>query len=283
MTLNHTQPESLAPLLAFLDAQRLSDFSAYHPAVLRRRLQVRLRLLALPDFAAYQAYLGEHPEEIAQLLEALSITVSHFFRNPLTFALLRERIIPSLIDAAGPAGARVWCAGCGQGEEAYSLAILIHDHCRNEGLTTPALILATDLDREALSRAQRGWYRSEALAEVTKGYLDRYFAAEGDGYQLVPTVRALVRFVHHDLTSNTPPPEGIFADYQLILCRNVLIYFQREHGSLVQQQLAAQLRPGGWLVLGEAESLAAALGHRLREVWPGTHIFKKGEGKWLTG
>lgn len=270
-----TQPESLAPLLAFLAAQRLSDFSAYQPNLLRRRLQVRLRLLGLPDLTAYQAYLGENPDEIAQLLEALSISVSHFFRNPLTFALLRERIIPALIDAADPAGVRIWCAGCGQGEEAYSLALLIHDYCGNEGITPPVLILASDIDRAALVRGQRGWYRPEALAEVSKGYLDRYFTDEGEGYQVVAPVRELVRFIHHDLTSNTPPPEGIFADYQLILCRNVLIYFNRAHGSLVQQQLAAQLTPGGWLVLGEAESLATALGGSLRELMPTTHIFRK--------
>lgn len=275
MTFNHTQPESLAPLLTFLSAQHLSDFGAYHPAMLRRRLQVRLRRLSLPDLRAYQVYLAEHPAEIALLLEALSITVSHFFRNPLTFALLRERIIPALIDTAGPAGVRIWCAGCGQGEEAYSLAILIHDYCRNEGITVPVLILASDFDRAALSRAQRGWYRPEALDEVGRGYFDRYFSAEGQGYQLAPPVRAMVCFVHHDLTCTTPPPEGIFADYQLILCRNVLIYFQRERGSLVQQRLAAQLTPGGWLVLGEAESLAAALEDRLREVMPGSHIFRK--------
>lgn len=275
MTLNHTQPESLAPLLATLAAQHLSDFGAYHPAVLRRRLQVRLRMLALPDFGAYQAYLAEHPDEITQLLEALSITVSHFFRNPLTFALLQERLIPALIDDAGPVGVRIWCAGCGQGEEAYSLAILIHDYCRQEGIVTPVLILASDIDRAALGRAQQGWYRPEALAEVTKGYFDRYFSAEGEGYQVAPPVRALVRFVPHDLTSGTSPPEGVFADYQLILCRNVLIYFNREAGGLVQQQLAAQLSPGGWLVLGEAESLTPALGRSLREVQPGTHIFRK--------
>ncbi len=275
MALNHTLLESLEPLLAFLAARRLFDFSAYHPAMLRRRIQLRQRMLSLPDISAYQAYLGEHPDEIDRLLEALSITVSHFFRNRLTFALLQERIIPALVTAAGGEGVRIWCAGCGQGEEAYSMAILVHDYCRKEGGTAPVMILATDIDREALIWAQRGWYRPEALDEVNKRYLDRYFSAAGGGYQVATTVRALVSFVHHDLTSGTAPPEGIFSDYQLICCRNVLIYFKREQGGLVQQQLAAQLRPGGWLVLGEAETIAAALGNSLREVIPGTHIFRK--------
>jgi len=275
MTLNHTQPESLDPLLAFLAARRLIDFGAYSPAMLRRRLQLRLRMLSLPDLSAYQAYLGEHPEEIDRLLEVLSITVSHFFRNGLPFALLRERIIPALIAAAGSEGVRIWCAGCGQGEEAYSLAILVYDYCQQEGISPPVMILATDIDREAVRRAQRGWYRAEALDEVGKRFLDRYFTVDGDGYQLAAAVRALVTFAHHDLTCGTAPQAGIFSDYQLICCRNVLIYFKRERGSLVQQQLAAQLRPGGWLVLGEAETIAPALGDSLGEVAPGSHIFRK--------
>ncbi|NTV14102.1 MAG: protein-glutamate O-methyltransferase CheR [Desulfobulbaceae bacterium] len=275
MTTNHNQSESLTPLLAFLGSQRLIDFGAYLPSMLQRRIWLRLRRLALTNLGAYQAYLVEHPEEISRLFDSLSITVSHFFRNPLTFALLRERIVPALIARAGGEGVRIWCAGCGQGEEAYSLAILIHDYCRNEGISVPVVILASDIDREALARAQRGWYRPEVMEEVTKGYLDRYFRPDGEGYQLVAPIRSLVTFVHHDLTSATPPPEGIFSDYQLILCRNVLIYFNRERGGLVQQQLAGQLRAGGWLVLGEAEGVDAALGGTLREVLPESHIFRK--------
>lgn len=278
MIVEHAQPESLTPLLAFLAARRLIDLDAYHPAMLRRRIQLQLRRLSLPDLNAYHAYLGEHPDEIDRLLEAMSITVSHFFRNRLTFALLQERIIPALISAAGKEGVRIWCAGCGQGEEAYSMAILVHDYCQQEGITPPVMILATDIDREAISWARRGWYRPEALNEVNKRYLDRYFIPAGDGYQLTSMVRALVTVAHHDLTSGTTPPEGVFSDYQLICCRNVLIYFKPERSSLIQQQMAAQLRPGGWLVLGEAESIAPALGNSLAEVMPGSHIFRK-EGR----
>jgi len=281
--MKHTQPAILDPLLAFLSGRRLIDFGAYHPSMLCRRIQLRLQMLALPDISAYQAYLDEHPDEIDRLIEALSITVSHFFRNRLTFALLLERIIPALIGAAGDKGVRIWCAGCGQGEEAYSMAILVHDYCQNEGIATPMMIMATDIDQAALDWARRGWYRPEELAEVGKRYLDRYFVADGDGYQVTAAIRALVTFARHDLTSGTAPPEGVFSDYHLILCRNVLIYFKREHCAVVQQQLAAQLRPGGWLVLGEAETIAVALANSLREVMPGTHIFWKKGGKWLTG
>lgn len=278
MAMNNTQAESLEPLLAVLASRRLIDFDAYHPAMLRRRLQLRLRMLSLPDFSAYHAYLNEHPEEIDRLLEAMSITVSCFFRNRLTFALLRERIIPALISAAGDEGVRIWCAGCGQGEEAYSMAILTHDYCQQEGISKPVLILATDIDREALTWAQRGWYPSETLDEVSKRHFEQYFTASGNGYQLAAVVRGLVTFAHHDLTSGTLPPEGIFSDYQLILCRNVLIYFKPERSSVVQRQLAAHLKFGGWLVLGEAETIVPTLGNSLEEVMPGTHIFRK-EGR----
>ena len=275
MAANHTQSENLLPLIAFLGRQRLIDFDAYLPSMLQRRIRLRLESLALPDFGAYHAYLIEHPEEISRLFDSLSITVSHFFRNHLTFAVLREQIIPALIAAAGDEGVRIWCAGCGQGEEAYSIAILIYDYCRREGLSPSVLLLASDIDREALTRAQRGWYQPELLDEVTTGVLDRYFSPDGEGYQLAAPVRELVTFVHHDLTCGTPPREGIFSDYQLILCRNVLIYFNRERGSMLQKQLATQLRPGGWLVLGEAEGISTALGNTLCEVMPDSHIYRK--------
>jgi chemotaxis methyl-accepting protein methylase len=279
MPLHHTQAESLGPILDFLAARRLLDFGAYHPAMLLRRLHLRLRTLSLPDLGAYHAFLVAHPDEINRLLEAMSITVSHFFRNRLTFALLRERVVPALIADAGGEGVRIWCAGCGQGEEAYSMAILIHDYCQGEGISAPVTILATDIDQAALSWAQRGWYWPEALEEISKRDLDRYFAAVGDGYQLAEAVRARVTFARHDLTCGTAPPEGVFSDYQLICCRNVLIYFTRERGALIQQQLASQLRPGGWLVLGEAETIALALGNTLVEVMPGSHIFRKEGGE----
>lgn len=275
MAANHHPPDALPRLLDLLATHRLIDFSAYNPAMLRRRIQLRLAACDQADIAAYLLYLGDHPAEIDRLCDTLTITVSHFFRNTLTFALLRERIIPELLVASRHGGVRIWCAGCAQGEEAYSIAILLHDCCQREARPPAVMIIATDIDRQALAWGARGWYRPEALHETRKGDLDRYFVPDGEGYRVTDEVRSMVKFIWHDLASDTAPREGVFSDYQLILCRNVLIYFTRERGGLAQQQMAARLSPGGWLVLGEAETIASSLAGRLAEVMPGTHIFRK--------
>lgn len=274
---SHHESEDFRRLLDFLADQRLLDFSAYTPDMLRRQLAGRLVACELPDYGAYRDFLVGHPDEVDRLAESLAITVSHFFRNPLTFALLGERIIPALFARADAGGLRVWCAGCGQGEEAYSLAMCIDNHRRREKLHTPVLVLATDINQPSLEWAAQGWYRAEALEEVRKRDLEHHFVPERGGYRISEAIRSLVTFARHDVTSALAPAAGIFADYQLILCRNVLIYFSLAHNTRTQEQLVARLSPGGYLVRGEAEAVAPSLTEIMQEVLPGSHIFRKQE------
>lgn len=117
--------------------------------------------------------------------------------------------------------------------------------------------------------------QGEALAEVRKQYLDTYFVADRDGYRLRDDIRALVTFARHDVTTCRPPREGIFSNYHLVLCRNTLIYFNRDLGERVMTSLARCLTPGGCLLLGEAEALPATLARDLREIVPRSRIYRK--------
>jgi chemotaxis methyl-accepting protein methylase len=266
----------LSGILDVLHVQRAMDFSGYKPGTLMRRIDLRLLSTGTPDYAAYRRYLSEHPAEIDLLLDALTITVSHFFRNPLVFEVLYELVIPSLVELNPPGGLRVWCAGCARGEEAYSLAMLVNEVGFRETPKRPVYILASDIDRSALACAAQGYFQDDALAEVKKHYLDTYFYPDGDRYRVTDELRSMVTFVRHDVTTCSAPKEGVFSDYHLILCRNTLIYFNHGLGEKVVTSLARCLTPGGYLVLGEAETLPAALLREFRETFPRTRIYRKG-------
>ena len=255
--------------------KRAIDFSAYKPGTIKRRIALRLLDTGMPDYNAYSRHLSADPVEIDRLLDALTINVSRFFRNPLVFEILKEFILPELIDAAPTGGLRIWCAGCARGEEAYSIAILLKEISAAITATVPAFILATDIDRSALAFAASASYRDEALTEVKKAVLEKYFVAENNGYRLTEEIRSMVTFAWHDLTTSQPPKEGIFSNYHLILCRNTLIYFNRELGERTMEFLSGVLAAGGCLVLGEAEAIPSRLHRGLREAIPRTRIFRK--------
>lgn len=266
----------LGNILDVLQEQRAIDFHSFKSATLGRRIKLRLFSTGMPDYKAYGRYLAEHPDEIDLLLNALSVTVSHFFRNPLVFEVLREFVVPELIASAPAGGLRIWCAGCGRGEEAYSIAILLRESCSRATLHFPVNILATDIDRQALAHAARGEYRGEALAEVKKQYLDTFFSTQsGELYRINDDIRSLIHFAYHNVTTCRSPREVVFNDCHLIFCRNVLIYYDGERGGKVVSFLARSLSPGGFLVLGEAETIPAILAPEFREVIPRTRIYRK--------
>jgi chemotaxis methyl-accepting protein methylase len=198
------------------------------------------------------------------LIDSIAINVSCFFRNPVLFELLGQRVLPEIIDRklrGGRREIRVWSAGCASGEEAYSLAILLCEALGPDGADWQCLLFATDVDRRVLTVAEEGVYSREKLADCKLGLVDRYFTRRGERYQLDPEVRSLVRLSWDDLTSPTrvSPPQSIFGSFDLVACRNVLIYFSPEAQQRIQERLVRSLAPGGYLVLGEAEHLAEGL------------------------
>ena len=242
----------LLALLAQLREQTGMDFSHYKRPTILRRLQRRMVAIGTRQLADYAAYLAQHPEEGAHLVASFLINVTEFFRDPAFYAALRERILPELITYARTQGnvLRIWSAGCATGEEAYSLAILVAEALGDELSRFAVQIFATDLDEDALTFARRGIYPAAALVSVPEDLRARAFTLLLDGsYEIAPRLRALVTFGQHDLGQRAPFPR-----IDLVLCRNVLIYFTLELQRRALQLFAFALREGGYLALGKAET-----------------------------
>ena len=232
-----------------VERERGLVLSSYKQPCLRRRLAVRMRARGVHTYAAYATVLDRTPEEYDLLLDALTINVTKFFRNPETFALLRERVVPRLWAAPGPV--TVWSAGCASGEEPYSLAILFAERARTTaGLRARLRIDATDLDPTALETLRRAEYPATAVEDVPPALRER-FLTEGPPYRLAAGLAQVVHPLAHDLTWEPAPQPP----YQLIVCRNVVIYFDRPTQERLFSTFADALAPGGLLLLGKVETM----------------------------
>ncbi|HEX2280223.1 MAG TPA: CheR family methyltransferase, partial [Thermomicrobiales bacterium] len=228
------------------------DFSAYRRPTILRRLQRRMAAVGVHTFPDYRRYVDRHPHEAEQLTASFLIKVTTFFRDPDLFETLREQVLPQLVaDARERGDLRIWSAGCATGEEAYSLAMLLADLLGDELDTLPVRIFATDVAADALALARRGIYPEAALQGMPPDLINRHFTHVDGLYHVQRRVRELIVFGEHDLGRRAPFPR-----IDLVLCRNVLIYFTSELQRRALQRFAFALRPGGYLVLGKAETVS---------------------------
>jgi len=246
--------DELRELVERIHERSRIDFSSYKPATILRRLRGRMSATSQPTLAAYAAYLESDPEEYARLVNSLLIKVTEFFRDPKFFEYLRGNVLPELIAEArrDRRELRIWSAGCSTGEEAYSLAIIVAEALGEELAWPDVRIFATDIDREAIAFARRGLYTPAALKGVPASARDRYFVKSDGGYEVGKRLRALMVFGEHDLGERAPFPR-----IDLLLCRNVLIYFAAPMQRVALETFAFSLRPGGRLALGTSETVAA--------------------------
>jgi chemotaxis methyl-accepting protein methylase len=245
---------ALAALMLKIERARGLRLTSYKQPCLRRRLAVRMRARGVHSFGDYARVLDQTPDEYDLLLDALTINVTKFFRNPETYAVLESRVVPQLVALNRPV--RVWSAGCATGEEPYSLAILFSEAYagRPGDARARVQIDATDLDPGALAAVDRASYAAPAVDEVRRELLAKYFAPGGPPWRLLDPAKRLVRPVRHDLTHEPAPA----APYDLIVCRNVVIYFDRATQERLFQKFFDALAPGGWLLLGKVETLFGA-------------------------
>ena len=256
------------------------DFARYRRSFLERRVTHRAASRGCSDPRDYLAILRTMPGESTRLVENILINVTTFFRNPISFQLLAQDVLPALIQRKQEAGKlemRVWSAGCATGEEAYSIAIQLHEALMGEPKGWTIRIFATDADTSALAQARTALYARDKLQNVMLRVLDRYFVAAGEGYRLISVIRDLVQFSEQDLTSPTAhaPADSVFGTFDLVLCRNVLIYFSRELQEGVLDLLCKSMAVGGYLMLGESESLDERRRHYLRTVDSMNRIYQR--------
>jgi chemotaxis protein methyltransferase CheR len=229
------------------------DLRPYKEKFLERRLAIRLRATGHSRLSDYVALLDADETEVERLMHCLTIHVSAFFRNPSTYGAIREQVFPELFARAGSHHQRFWSVGCARGEEPYSLAILVLEHLGEQRRHWDVQIHGIDVDDRVLEEAKEGLYGRHQLGEIEPALLERYFAAEGGRWRLVPEARRLVRFHRRDILMEPPG-----TDYDFILCRNLLIYLDRDAQEEVLARFARALRPGGFLVLGRTEVFVGA-------------------------
>jgi len=266
---------SLQGILALIAERRGIDFRDYRQDTVRNRLESRMKAAGCGDLAAYRArLLGEH-EEVDRLVEALVVPVTEFFRDGWVFRELADRVLPTLPVASGVL--RAWVVGTATGEEAYTVAMLLAEAAGQHGRGFE--VLASDLDLRSLEVAREGVYREAAVQAVAPELRERYFRRERAGLRVVDSIRGRIRFAQHDLVGlRLAPGEAIVAAFDVVLCRNVLIYFDASLRAKAVERLAAVLEPGGALIIGPSEALPEGIRglDPYPGVSPGARIFRRG-------
>jgi chemotaxis protein methyltransferase CheR len=245
----------------------------YKDACVKRRLDARMRAVGCATAEEYADLLLLDKSETDALIKALTINFSRFFRNPATFDRLRDEVLPSLFSGCALAGRdslSIRSVGCAGGEEPYTLAMILRDSFAGELSRLKVSIVATDVDPEVLRTAVRASYGPESLEDTPPAMRERFFSFREGRFLLDPGIRDMVSFYREDLML---PRAG--GEFDLILCRNVLIYFERRHQEAVLAGLEGTLRQGGVLVLGKTETLLPAARRMFRVVCPIERIYRK--------
>ena len=241
--------------MAFQRIKRLLEENAhlrcdgYRDEYLKRRFEVRLRATGSTSYSKYVHYLKNHPDEYQHLLNDLTINFTMFFRDTDVYQYLEENLLPKLLSSGR--NLKIWSAGCATGEEPYSIAILVDKVLHNFSGHQSVSILASDIDKAALAKAEKGEYPKKGLAALSDAMTEKYFDGSGELYTVRDFVRKFIRFEQFDL--NRPSQHQ---DFDLILCRNVMIYFSREGQQHVHMNFYSALREGGYFITGKAEMLS---------------------------
>lgn len=224
------------------------DLRCYKSQQMERRLQTIMHRFGVRDYAAFVQLLRRDATALAELKDFITINVSEFFRNQEKFDELRNQVLPELLRERR--ALKVWSAGCSRGMEIYSLAILLSE-------VAPAgrhRLLATDLDEAVLAEAKAGIYGDRDVANVSPQRLERHFRRLPDGrWEIAPRLKSNISFQCHNLLTD---PFG--DDFDLIACRNVVIYFTEPVKASLYQRFFSALRPGGVLFVGGTESILNA-------------------------
>jgi two-component system CheB/CheR fusion protein len=244
----------LQKILMLVRANTKHDFSHYKQTTIRRRIGRRLAVHKIEDISDYFRCLRQNPAEIQALFKDLVICVTSFFRDAEAFKALENKVIPDILAHKGPdQPIRIWVPGCGSGEEALSIAMLLDEGMERIGRYHPAQIFATDIDAEAINKARQGEYPESIAADVSPGRLKKYFIKKDGAYRIKQEIREMVVYAVQNLISDPP-----FSKLDLISCRNVLIYLDTELQRQILPLFHFTLNPTGYLFLGSSETIGSA-------------------------
>lgn len=233
------------------------DLTSYKRTQMERRITSLMRAQGFQGYREYLDVLKKDHLQLEKFLNHLTINVSEFYRNPGQWDILAQKILPEILKRYPHP--KTWSAGCATGEEAYTLAMLLRERVKGYF----PRILATDIDEKALEKAKAGIYQERAVEHLPPYYLKKYFIKTGEHYQVIDDVKKLVDFQKHDLLS-----DPFDTDYNLILCRNVVIYFTNEAKDTLYRRFSDALRPGGILFTGSTEQIFLASQLGLKAISP---------------
>lgn len=262
-----------AKLIAQIERDRGFDLSQYRLTYVERRLGTRLRALNLLTYRQYATYLTEHPQEYTKLLDTLTVNVTDFFRDPPVWKVIRGEVVPAILKAKSSAAQRVirlWSAGCATGEEPYSLAMAFLSAMGDDAPKYLLSVTATDLDPIALATAAKAEYEVSKLEHIPRTERVKFVEADSKNFRIKPEVTERVRFRTLNLFSD-PPPLAM----DLILCRNVFIYFSREQQERITNVFHRALARGGHLVLGRTEKMPSGSAEGFVPVCSKERVYKK--------
>jgi len=245
--------ETLRDILALLRARTGHDFSGYKMSTIRRRIERRMNVHQIQSPPDYLRYVQDNAHELDMLFTELLISVTSFFRDPEAYQALQRQCVPQLLkDRDENSVLRVWVPGCCTGEEAYSVAMLLHECVDKHRDRLDIQIFGTDLDPRAIETARAGIYSAGVAVDVPPDKLDRYFVHQDNLYRIRKEIREMLVFAPQNLVKDPP-----FTKLDLITCRNVLIYLDTEMQRRVLAVFHYALRPGGLLFLGPSETIGS--------------------------
>jgi len=274
------------------------DFRRYRKSSLKRCIERRISCTRLPS-KEYIERLDSEPAELDHLFNHITIKVSEFFRDPEVFDRIERDVIPATLERLRSEGndtLRIWSCGCARGEEPYSMAILLCKILGNartslrmaetDGLAYPfrhgpqpphdrisrfnIKIFATDIDESSIEKARRGIFGPESFTHLPLSLRDRFFKPVDDGYQVIPSLRNLLTFGVHNIVSCIH-----LSHMDILLCRNLLIYFEKDLQEKVFEKFFYSLNHGGFIILGKSEGVPSPFRDKFREVFKKEKIYQK--------
>lgn len=246
-------PTELSAVAALLHKHSGIVLAAGKASMVQARLSKRIKSLGLRNFGSYIDLLHRPgPQgEVPHLISALTTNVTHFFRERHHFDLLAKKILPEVLQKNCPSGnVRIWSAGCSKGHEAYSIAMTVLESVPSE-VAAKTKIIATDIDKKIIDFARRGSYTSEDLLPVADALRKKYFSPKENRFEVKPNLRRMVTFQELNLNEEWPQQKP----YDIIFCRNVVIYFSLETQAKLWKKFQNSLSSGGWLLIGHSERI----------------------------
>jgi chemotaxis protein methyltransferase CheR len=255
------------------------DLSNFNISFLSNLLKNRLDEIGFHSEEEYGAFLAQNEQEGKKFIESLYISFSEFFRNPLTYSVLEQLILPALIlqnKNKKQKEIRIWSAACAGGQEVYSLTMLLEEIMNGTDRKSSYRIFASDLSENQLTVAKNGKYPINNLGNISLKRSQRWFKHDGEYYSIKPELKQNIDFSLFDLLDQNlcSPPSSIFGDFDLVICSNILFYYNESCRKDILQKISQSLTSGGYLITGEAER-DILMSNNFIEVFPQSAIFKK--------